>query len=172
MTAPWAAAWGARWGAPGAAAALALLAAVFLGAWLAPRWQAQAAAARQAQPAMPAMPATPPPRPAAPVQLPPAGDAAERVADLLRLALRHGVDVERTQQQLDRGGPLPRLQLGLTAQGRYVELRTFVAAALQADPGLALDRLRWRRATAASDELEAELQWSLWQAPVPSAVAR
>jgi hypothetical protein len=161
--------WPASWGKPGAVAALALLAALVLGGLLAPRWQAQAAAARQARPALPA---TPPPEPVATLQLPVTGDAAERVAELLRLARRHGVDVQRTQQQLDRDGPLPRLQLGLTAQGRYAELRAFVAHALQADAGLALDRLHWRRSSVGSDELEADMQWSLWQAPARMQEAR
>jgi len=158
--------WPAAWGGPGAVALLALIAAAPLALVLAPHWQAEADALRQAQAPRRARPVVvtpsvaPPPR-----QLPPGGEESERVAALLRLAQRQGVDVQRTQQQLDRSGPLPRLQLGLSAQGRYADLRAFVAGALQADPGLALDRLQWRRATAEAERLDAELQWSMLQGP-------
>ena len=103
--------------------------------------------------------------------LPVAGEAGERVAALMRLALRYGVEVERMQQQADRAAALPRLQLSLKVRGRYVELRSFVAAALQADPGLALERLQWRRDSADVDELQAELHWTLWQPPATAATA-
>ena len=165
--------WAANWGTPGAGALAALLLALLLGGWLAPQWRVQADAARRAARvalvAAGPLPAAPKPQP----QLPAVGEASERVADLLRLAARHGVDVARTQQQRsEQNGPLPRLQVGLNARGRYAELRGFIAAALQADPGLALDSLQWRRAGAGVDLLEAELQWSLWQAPTTVTVLR
>lgn len=153
--------WPAQWGLPGAITALALLATLPLGTWLTPHWQAQADALQLVPARRPA--AQPMARVQLQRQLPTTGPAPERVADLLRLAPRHGVEVLRTQQQIDRSGPLPRLQLGLSASGRYGGLRAFVAAALQADPGLALDRLQWRRSSSTVDQLEAELQWSLLQ---------
>ncbi len=159
-------AWPSALGRPGAAAAVALAAAVLLATWLTPQWQAQAEAR---PPAVIAAPAAAP-APALP-SLPAAGDPAERVADLLALALRHGVNVGRTQQQRQRQGTVERLQLGLSAQGRYADLRAFVAAALQADAGLALDTLQLRRASADVGEFEAELQWSLLQAEAQTAAA-
>lgn len=156
-------AWPARLGWPGLAALLALAAAVLLAAWVTPLLQVQS------QQQAPAMPEAPPlrvaPTPAAAITLPAASDPADRVADLLALALRHGVSVVRTQQQREQQGPVQRLQLLLSAQGRYTELRSFIAAALQADPGLALDTLQLRRATPEQPLFDAELQWSLLRAP-------
>lgn len=108
--------------------------------------------------------ADPLPTPPARAALPAAGDPAERVADLLALALRHGVTIVRTQQQQHRQGPVQQLQLTLVAAAGYEALRAFAAAALQADPAMALDRLQLRRANADAATVDAELQWSLWRA--------
>lgn len=150
-------AWPSRLGRPGLAAVLALLAALALATWFTPQQQQPVLAVPRARPA-PAVPL-----PALPV-LPVAGDPAERVADLLALALRHGISVHRTQQLRQQQGPVQRLQLALSARGRYGDLRAFIAAALQADPGLALDSLQLRRSSTETAELEADLQWSLLRA--------
>ncbi len=158
--------WPAAWGWPGAVALLALLSAGGLGGVLAPRWQAQAEAASrvpQHRPA-PAPAAASAPRRA----LPAVGDSAERVAALLRLAARHGLVLERTQQRISLSGNVRRLQVGLTLRGRYVELRSFIAAALRADAGLALDELSLRRGAPEVDQLEAELAWSFFQPASPA----
>jgi len=166
-------AWPSRLGRPGLAAVLALLVALPLMAWFTPPPQALAPTA------VPAAAASVAPAPVLPVLpvLPHVGDPADRVADLLALALRHGIRVDRTQQQRQQQGPVQRLQLGLSAHGRYADLRAFIAAALEADPGLALDSVQLRRATADAPELDAELQWSLLRADatgasVPSTAAR
>lgn len=158
--------WPSRLGRPGLAAVLAIAAALPLAGWLTPQWQAQAAARAEAVRRVPL--AAPPPAAAdALPALPQVGDPATRVADLLALALRHGVRVDRTQQQLQSQGPVQRLQLSLSAHGRYADLRAFISAALLADPGLALDTLQLRRANAGATELDAELQWSVLQ-PLPA----
>lgn len=149
-------------GWPGVVAALALTAAALLATVLTPHWQRQTAALRGALPKPAATAGAAPP-----AALPAAGDPAERVADLLALALRHGVTVDRVQQRLDNAGAVQRLQLGLAARGRYVDLRAFVGEALRVDPALALDRVALRRGSAATADLEADLQWSLLR-PTPS----
>jgi hypothetical protein len=143
-------------GWPGATAVLALALAWPLADVLAPRWQDQAQALRASRLS------PPPPAPvAAELQLPTVTDVNARVADLLDLASRNQVQVDRSQQRQDEAGPVPRLLLTMSARGGYAELREFLADALQADPGLALVRLRWRRPDAQTSGLEAELQWSL-----------
>lgn len=150
-----------RMGWPGLVAALALVLAVPLALLATPRWQQDA---RQAAQALRSHALPPPePRPLPEPGLPLAGEPAERVVDLLALAIRHGVAVDRTQQRQDSAGPVRRLQLGISARGRYADLRAFIAAALQADAGLALDQVRLQRPTPAAAELGAELQWSLLQ---------
>lgn len=146
----------AQIGWPGAIALLALALAWPLGMVLAPRWLDQAQALRATRPP------PPPPAPAnAEPQWPAVDDVNDRVAALLRRAAQEGVLVGRSQQRQDDAGPVPRLLLTLSARGGYAELRAFLADALQADPGLALLRLRWRRPDAQTGSLEAELQWSL-----------
>lgn len=141
-------------------AALAMLAAAaLLGLGLAPAWRAEADALAQA---VPPAPRRAPPPPPAPV-LPAAAEPATRLADLLALALRHGVAVERVQQRLEPQPGVRQLTVQMSGRGRYADLRAFVAAALQADPALALQRVQWRRATPAQAELDAELHWALLQ---------
>jgi hypothetical protein len=153
-------------GWPGVTAALALALAWPLASVLAPRWQEQAKALQATRLS------TPPPAPvAAETQLPAVTDVNARVADLLDLASRNHVQVEHSQQRQDDSGPVQRLLLTMSARGGYAELREFLADALQADPGLALLRLRWRRPDVQTGSLEAELQWSLLMpaaSPMPS----
>lgn len=149
--------WPSTLGWPAAAALILLFAALLLGTSVTPAWRAQALELRNAA----AMPVSRTAAPAAEPGLPELGDPAERVADLLALALRHGVKVERTQQRMELAAGVLRLQVGMNARAPYADLRGFVADALLADPGLALDRLQWRRATETSNELDAEFQWSV-----------
>lgn len=159
-------AWPSTLGWPAALALVALGIALVLGQGVTPTWQQQAVELRSAA-------ALPVSRPAAPIVeagLPEVADPAERVADLLALALSHGVKVERTSQRLEPGVAVHRLQVGMNARAPYADLRAFVAEALLADPGLALDRLQWRRPTETGTELDAEFQWSLLrERPVPTA---
>ncbi len=143
-------------GWPGVTAALALALAWPLAGVLAPRWQEEAQSLRATRP-----PAPPPAPVIADLQLPVVADVHPRAASLLELAERRHVQVERSQQRPDEAGPVPRLLLTMSARGGYAELRELLADALQADAGLALLRLRWRRPDTQTGKLEAELQWSL-----------
>ena len=160
--------------APAVAGALALLSALMLGAVLAPRWQAQAQAQEQATQsdrraaaavAVAAAVTAPSNRPVGSRQAmwadwPGAERTPERSAALLQLARRHGLTVQRAREQADPAG---HFQLGLSGQASYPALRSFVAAALAADPALVLDRLRLQRAAPAVAELDVDMQWTLLQ---------
>ena len=171
--------------APAVAGALALLSALMLGAVLAPRWQAQAQAQEQATQsdrraaaavavAAAAAVTAPSNRPVGSRQAmwadwPGAERTPERSAALLQLARRHGLTVQRAREQADPAG---HFQLGLSGQASYPALRSFVAAALAADPALVLDRLRLQRAAPAVAELDVDMQWTLLQrAAGPDAAA-
>jgi hypothetical protein len=157
-----------RIGRPGLAAALALILAAVLALGLTPHWETEARAEQRARAARVRAAAAPPSRAAAAEPaLPPAAEPAERVARLLALAPQHGLAIARSQQRLLRDGPVLQIQLGLSAQGRYGDLRAYIADALAADPALALDRLQWHRAAPGTDRLEAELQWAVLQGSAP-----
>lgn len=137
-------------GAPGAAGLLALAAAAGVAWW--PR-------------AVPPEPVLPVPRPA--VERPSPKPSAQRVADLLELALRAGLGVTRIEQRpAARGddGPAATL-LAMPARGRYEDVRRFVEQALREVPGLTLESLSLRRADTAQAELDADLQWRLEERP-------
>jgi hypothetical protein len=149
--------WPSTLGWPAALALANLFLACVLGWGVTPTWQQQA----RDLSVVAVQPVARQPTVLLEASLPVVGDPAERVADLLALALRHGIHVERTQQRLESGSVVQRLQVGMNARAPYADLRAFVAEALLADPGLALDRLQWRRATETGSELDAEFQWSL-----------
>lgn len=88
-----------------------------------------------------------------------------RVADLMEAALRNTVTVVAVEQG-SPGAPVPRLRLqriDLTARAPYADLRRFIEAALQADTGLALQRVTLSRANGDAVELDARLQFSLME---------
>ncbi|MDT7838949.1 hypothetical protein [Aquabacterium sp. OR-4] len=166
---------------PGAAGCLALLVAAWLALLLAPRWRAEAAVAGQAltlraRQAQPAATVPPPPGPAQRLHeaLPPAALAAQRLTGLLALAQRHGLAVGSVHQApLLRGDGLHSVPMVWRAQGRYADVRGFVAAALQADPALVLEQMRLGRAGPAAAMLEVDLHWQMLQraAMAPDGVA-
>lgn len=147
-------------GWPGAAGALALLLGAAVAGGLQPHWQAESdrlarelALAQQARRA--ALTAR---LQAAPAGTAAAASQAQRVADLLELALRQGLQFSRTEQRADDDGGL---RLHMPVQGGYAELRGFAEAALLADPALALLSLQLRRDAAGGAQLQAELVWWL-----------
>lgn len=161
-------------GAGGVCAALLGTAAAVLALGLTPAWQAQAQALEDAAWQQRHMAARAAARAAArPAALPPlaerlpaAEQARERLARLLELAVRHGVQVQRTEQRLLReadAGALERLQLVTPMVAPYADLRAFIEAALAADDGLSLDHLRLHRPRLDAAELEADLTWSMHQ---------
>lgn len=173
----------ARWRRPGAGAtalgSLALLAGAACSGLLVPHWQAdtraagqvlhqRATAARRASPVR-----APEPGPAQRLQaaLPPADQTPARLAGLLALAQRHDVMVTSARQSpaaAHGGNPGQRIDAVPVAwriQGRYADLRGFIAAALQADPGLVLEQLRLSRSDGRAVLLDADLQWQLLAQP-------
>jgi hypothetical protein len=160
------------------AGSAALLLAALLALGLAPRWQADADAARQALQRQRMAAATAPARtalitPAAPVLVPalPGAEALpQRQAALAALAQRHGITLDglRLSAPLALGsgaGALAaeRVPLRLAGSAPYAAWRRFVADALQHDDALLLEQLQLGRASASAAVLGAELQWSLLQ---------
>lgn len=159
-----------RGGRPLALALPVLVAALVLDAWLAPRWHDEAGTLRDQALALqrdardaeqhklqastgPA--ATLPP-------LPDSSMASSRMADLLALAVLHGVSVQRLQRVgTDAAAGSTRTALVMPVRGTYADLRRFVAQALLDDAALALERLNLRRSRSDAAELEGELQWTL-----------
>lgn len=89
-----------------------------------------------------------------------------RIATLVETALRHGLSPGSIEQQTrqDGGGRVAWLMVSMPLRGTYADLRAFIAAALQADPALALESLRLRRAGAEAGPLDADLTWAFAQA--------
>ena len=159
-------------GWPGLGGAAALLLAIGL-LLLAHAWDGQAAGLQaeadqlrssrraRAAAAVPQAPAATPQQ--WQMSLPPAAQRQQRLADLLEMGLRAGLAGNRTEHRLtvDAAAGLERLRISMPVTGGYAQLRQFIAAALQHDPGLSLDSLKLRRATPQAAEIEAELVWSL-----------
>lgn len=173
-------------GLPVLAGGVSLLLAAVLAVVVTPGWQAdqsraQAQHARSARP--PAAQRTLlPPAPDASAglwqALPAADQAPQRLTDLTGLARLHGVTIDGTR--LGRAAPPPdatslpaqQLPVAMAAHGPYPAVRRFVAAALQHDDALLLERLRLSRASPAATEVAVDLQWALLQrAPASGRVA-
>jgi hypothetical protein len=106
--------------------------------------------------------------------LPDAAQRPQRVADLLALAARHGVQVRRSDFQLatDRDSGVDRYRATLPVRAAYPALSAFLAAALQHDDALSLDGLKLQRERAEAAEWQAELRISLYgRADAPDADA-
>ncbi|EHR69791.1 hypothetical protein BurJ1DRAFT_0915 [Burkholderiales bacterium JOSHI_001] len=172
----------AAFGAGAVLALLMLMAAGVLAGVMAPRWQRQASAAQQSADAtaralrharQAALTLPSPVTAQAAFALPAAGRARQRLADLLQLAQRHGVQVVHTEQRLVRDARQGQEHwaVAMPAQARYDDLRRFLEAALRADPALALSSLRLQRERADVALLQADLQWALHQQPAAGAGA-
>lgn len=97
---------------------------------------------------------------------PHADAAASRMADLMALALQHGIVVERTQRRDgERSAAQDRVAITMPVSGAYAELRQFIAEALRSDAALVLERLRLRRADAGAPQFDGEMHWLLLQRP-------
>lgn len=105
--------------------------------------------------------------PASPLTLlPPAGETAQQIGELERLARAHGLTLARGQYSVTplAGVAVQRWQLTLPLVAPYPALHAFIAAALERQPNLALDELKLKRERIESTELEAELRLSLFAA--------
>lgn len=96
---------------------------------------------------------------------PDAAAHAARVSSLLGLARRHDLTVRSLREDAasDRAGTalIEWRPVGLSAEGRYGDLRAFTASALASDPALALDSLVLQRAELRSGVLRAEFGFAL-----------
>ena len=158
-----------RLGAPGLAGIVALvLAAVLLP--IGQRYRAQTEvlhsrteALQAAQPKGQQVQAVPATQAQWQQNLPPAAERQQRLADLLEMSLRLGLNSSRTEHRLsvDPVSGLERLRVSMPVSGSYAQVRQLIGAALAHDPALSLDSLKLRRASPQAAEVEAELQWSL-----------
>ncbi|MDL5030981.1 GspMb/PilO family protein [Pelomonas sp. APW6] len=166
-------------GVPGAAALLGLAATAVLALLVTPSWEAQTEelAVQQAQLRRalraqgPARGTDTPARFLA--ALPPASERQQRLADLLEIGVRLGLEIQRSEQRLvpDAGAGLERLRVSLPVQGSYAQLRQYLGAALVHDPALSLDSLHLRRSQRESTVLQADLVWTLHSRALPAAGA-
>lgn len=158
-------------GLPGVLAALCLLGAGVLALHLTPRWQDEAEELAVQQAALRRSLRAPLPTGAAGAQtpaaflaaLPPASERQQRLADLLEIGLRLGLVQQRSEQRVsvDADTGLERLRISMPVQGSYAQLRHYLGAALAHDAALSLDSLHLRRTQRDSQELQAELVWTL-----------
>jgi len=153
--------WPPEMGWPVAVAAALLLLAALAQVGLAPAWRAELAQMQTARPG----PGTNGKAPAiaAAVPWPEADQAPTRLADLLELAVREGLDLRRSRERLDAASA--SYVLDMQARGSYESVRSFLAMALAADPALALESLRLQRPTGEDTALSIEMQWRLLHQP-------
>ncbi len=163
-------------GAPGATALVCLAAAAVLALHFTPTWEAQAdeLAVQQAQLRRALRTQGPAPGADTPTHflatLPPASERQQRLADLLEIGVRLGLEIQRSEQRLapDAGSGLERLRVGMPVQGSYAQLRQYLGAALAHDPALSLDSLHLRRPQGESPVLQADLVWTLHSRSTPA----
>ncbi len=95
--------------------------------------------------------------------LPDVSQRQELLADLLALAVRHGVSVARSdlRTESDAAPGVERYRIVMPARADYAALRSFIEAALLAQPALSLDDLQLSRRSVSQADIEAQLQWSL-----------
>jgi hypothetical protein len=157
---------------PLALAVTALACAWALDGWLVPDWQEQTdlfqqqalALQRQLRDTQQAARAVQRPVDAPDVAWPSEGSVNARMADLLALAVRNGVMVQRVQRVGIDGAKdgTARTTLAMPVRAAYADLRNLLSQALQQDGALALERISLRRTKEDATELEGELQWVLY----------
>ncbi len=160
-----------RMGGPGMAGLLLLLAAGSVQQWVLPDLAARTTVLKAETASLEA-------RRARQTQAPQRVDALDRLTDprqtpeavgrLFKAAARSGLALDQGEYRLQggSGGPgLLRYQIVLPAEASYPVLRSFLADALNANPGLALDALNLSRDRVESGELKAMLRFTLYLDP-------
>ena len=102
-------------------------------------------------------------------RLPTDADAPEGVARLFAAAKHAGLSLEQGSYRPagDKGAGLRRYQITLPVTGEYPAIRSFLAEALERQPGLALDSLALSRETFASAEVKARLGLTFYLREAP-----
>ena len=117
------------------------------------------------------VPVTPPATPAQRFRegFPAAADRQDRLAVLLTLVAKNGLDSRRSEFRLtqDRDFGLLRYTVIMPVAGPYSQVRRFLEEAQAHDPALSLDRLRLRRASTSASVVETDLTWSFFMQPEP-----
>lgn len=167
----WLAYAGARLGWPGLLGIALLLAALALDHFQTQPLEATAGElnARAEQLARQPLAAVAVPPPSLAESLPVGADAPAGVARLFAAAKHAGLRLEqgsyRPASHLG-GGPL-RYQISLPVSGDYPAIRSFLAEALERQPGLALDSLTLMREAIGSPEVTAKLSLTLYLREAP-----
>ncbi|MGQ9860597.1 MAG: hypothetical protein ACUVSD_01125 [Thiobacillaceae bacterium] len=157
-----------RMGWPGLSGVVLLLGAASVHLWVLPdmaaRTQAMAAEAAALE-ALRARQTEEPQRVDALDRLTDPRETPEAVGRLFKAASRAGLALDQGEYRLQGGAGgagLLRYQIVLPAQASYPVLRSFLADALNANPGLALDALDLSRDRVESGELKAMLRFTLY----------
>jgi hypothetical protein len=100
-------------------------------------------------------------------QLPAAEQAPEVVRQLHAHARDAGLTLERGEYRplADASGRLMRYQLVLPVKGSYPQVKRFLAQALHATPGLALDAISLQRDEGGTAALEVQLRFTVFMRP-------
>ena len=113
-------------------------------------------------------------RPSTPAQrfrqgFPAAADRQDRLAVLLTLATKNGLESKRSEFRLaqDHDSGLLRYTVTMPVAGPYSQVRRFLEETQAHDPALSLDRLRLRRASTSASTVETDLTWSFFMQPEP-----
>lgn len=96
-------------------------------------------------------------------ELPGSSLRQQRLGDLLEVAVRSGLTMDRTEQSLVNGpiDALDRMRVTMPVSGSYAQVRSFIGEALRQDCGLSLDSLKLTRASIATGDVAADLVWTL-----------
>ncbi|NWG87730.1 MAG: hypothetical protein HXY26_09545 [Hydrogenophilaceae bacterium] len=103
-------------------------------------------------------------RPDALQGLAPAAMVPEAVARLFAAADSAGLLLAQGEyrQASEKGNGLTQYHISLSLTGSYPTLQAFLSEAMQQEPGLALDSLRFSRESVEASELDAQLQFTLY----------
>lgn len=99
--------------------------------------------------------------------LPPLNTNANDVQKLFIVAKESGVDLTKADYQLtsEPGLELVRYLVTVPIKDKYLTVRRFATGALNALPHLALDELQFARTQASTDEIDAQLRFTLFYRP-------
>jgi Tfp pilus assembly protein PilO len=100
-------------------------------------------------------------------QLPPQASAPEWLRILFSAASAHSLRLERGQYKLtvDKSGQLLEYEIVLPVRGNYVQIRKFLADALEKIPAAALDEITIKREAIGDSRINASIRFTLFLIP-------